>query len=520
MYFQACLYCLIVLYDVTSGFIFGDYHSAKGPTTALVQTSCGPVRGLFNGKAFAYRGIPYAVPPVRTRRWQPPEPLSHADGTCWPGTFDASQLKNQCVQRLGDIVEGTEDCLQLNVWTPTNLTSANLSVMVFIHGGSLQALNSDTQGYAPTEQLARDTNTVYVSMNYRLQAFGFMALDILSQNSKTNTSGNYGFMDQILALKWVQENIRNFGGDPNKVTLFGQSSGATSVMVLVTSPLAKGLFQKAWMLSASPLLTKTLADAAKDNMVFLNNTKCVNITCLQQMSAGDITQAVPWDEFPFWSMDDQVDLAVKGRFDGGMAIVDGTTAQELDFGGTLNTVVNQSSYEEYVGRKLGTFGTNIAKMALRLYPLGTESVRYQVTSMVTDVRAGCGNDVMALWAAANTKSPVYRYVVTSVPSSPVALFGTPPATLLAFHAWDTYAFFGTMQEIMEHPSSNDLMFEANIRREIMSFIETGRPYSNDWLPFPESVALLSDDTSVTSAYHAYQCDFWMQNGFFDYSWVN
>ncbi|XP_069132142.1 para-nitrobenzyl esterase-like [Argopecten irradians] len=537
-------FCGILLHDVTQGFLFGVEQSINVPRAVLAQTTCGPVRGVFDGNAFAYRGIPYAVPPVGTKRWQPPEPLSHESGTCWPGTFDASVLKSECVQRLGDNVIGTEDCLHLNVWTPTNMTSANLSVMVYIHGGYLLSFNSDFPGYAPNEQLSRDTNTVYVSMNYRLQAFGFMALDILSQNSKTNTSGNYGFMDQILALKWVQENIRNFGGDPNKVTLFGQSSGGTSVLVLLASPLAKGLFQKAWMLSASPLLSKTIAEASIDNLVFLNNTKCSNITCLQNMFARDVSDAVPWDVYPFWAMADLLDLPIKGHFDGGLAIVDGfvlqetpfdawvngrgndvplivgTTAQETDFAIFPDKLVNKSTYEEYVLRNLGTFGTDIAKMALRLYPVGKESVRHQFTTMVSDVRTGCGNDVMALWAAVNTNSSVYRYVVTSQPSKPVRPFGIASDTSLSFHAWDSYAFFGTLPEIIAHPSSSDIMFEANIRREILSFVETGSPYSKGWLPFPGNVAILSDDTTIASGYHAYQCDFWMQNGFFDYSWVN
>lgn len=220
-YFLWCLFYAILQHDATHGFIFGGQQNTVTHTDAIAQASCGPVRGRYNGNGFSYKGIPYAVPPLRTRRWKPPQPLRREEGTCWPGTFDASTLKSMCVQRADDDltkVTGTEDCLHLNVWSPTNMTSSNLSVMVYIHGGSLQEGNSDEPTYAPNEELARDTNTVYVSMNYRLQAFGFMALDILSRDSKTNTSGNYGHMDQILALKWVKENIRNFGGDPNKVS--------------------------------------------------------------------------------------------------------------------------------------------------------------------------------------------------------------------------------------------------------------------------------------------------------------
>lgn len=182
--------------------------------------------------------------------------------------------------------------------------------------------------------------------------------------------------------------------------------------------------------------------------------------------------------------------------------------------------MNDSTYVKYVHTKLDTFGTDISKMALKMYPVGKESVRYQFTSMVSDVRVNCANDIMALYAAINTHSPVYRYVVTSQLSAPVSVFGSSPNMHYAFHALDSFAFFGTLQELMPHPSGSDIMFEANIRREILSFAKTGNPFSKEWSPFPDSVALLSDVSKVTSGYHSYQCDFWMKNGFFDYAWVN
>ena len=183
-----------------------------------VQTTCGPVAGIYNNSAYSFRGIPYAQPPVGNLRWKPPQPLSKQTGTCWNGTFIAQSYGNTCAQPDEEFwTVGHEDCLYLNVITPTLDPRARKPVMVWIHGGSLEALNGNWPLYSPTERLAADTDIVYVSFNYRLQAFGFMALKLLADDSPTGTSGNYGFMDMILALKWVQENILNFGGDPDQV---------------------------------------------------------------------------------------------------------------------------------------------------------------------------------------------------------------------------------------------------------------------------------------------------------------
>jgi len=199
----------------------GDDHSSSFTRVPIAQIFCGNVRGRFNGKAYSFRGIPYALPPTEERRWEAPEPLRKEH--CWTGEYKATEFENQCVQRLNSntsIIVGNEDCLYLNVWTPTLDKNANLPVFVYIHGGSLQQLNGNAPSYSPSEELANETNVVYVSMNYRLQAFGFLTLSILSEHSPTNTSGNYGFMDQMAALEWVKVNIQNFGGNPNLVCSF------------------------------------------------------------------------------------------------------------------------------------------------------------------------------------------------------------------------------------------------------------------------------------------------------------
>ena len=192
-------------------------------TNPTVKTECGPVLGVSTESGFSFRGIPYAEPPTGFLRWEPPLPISSKAKTCWSGTLNATAFGNTCVQyQMNDpsrTIIGSEDCLYLNVWTPTLNPDAKLNVMVWIHGGFLIEANANWPTYSPTEQLANETNTVYVGMNYRLHAFGFLALDILTKDSGTNSSGNYGFMDQIMALQWVQRNIAFFGGDPGRVSL-------------------------------------------------------------------------------------------------------------------------------------------------------------------------------------------------------------------------------------------------------------------------------------------------------------
>ena len=191
--------------------------------------------GVTKSGAHSFRGIPYASPPVGKLRWQPPNKLSHAHGTCWNGTFSADTYGSPCYQYATDtLFYGSEDCLFMNVYTPTLRTDANLPVMVWVHGGAYYAGYGNEDTYTPDEKMAADTNVVYVTHNYRLHTFGFMALQILADASPTNTSGNYAFMDTLVVLEWVRDNIRNFGGDPSQVPLWEGNVFLSFFFVLVT----------------------------------------------------------------------------------------------------------------------------------------------------------------------------------------------------------------------------------------------------------------------------------------------
>ena len=235
------------------------------PRTPLVETTTGSVQGQADGDLYTYFGIPYAAPPVDELRWKPPQPpapwtdvleTAVPQTPAFPGVPAVIPVP-KCPQTLtgGELAASflgpiDEDCLYLNVVTPKE--GSDLPVMVWIHGGGYSLGEGvQTDGGTSGTKLAEAENVVVVSMNYRLGPFGFLAHEALTEESENDTSGNYGLMDQVAALRWVRENIEAFGGDPDNITIFGESAGAFSVCALVTSSLAAGAFDKAIMQSGS-----------------------------------------------------------------------------------------------------------------------------------------------------------------------------------------------------------------------------------------------------------------------------
>jgi para-nitrobenzyl esterase len=207
----------------------------------IIELDSGPI--VRNSKGI-YRGIPYAAPPVGPLRWQPPQPV-----TPWTSPRSCAKFGPVCPQ-INCQGEMDEDCLYLNIWTPHPGHGPKLPVMVWIHGGAFVTGSGSDEIYDGAA-LARQ-GVVVVTFNYRLGVLGFLAHPLLSEESPHQVSGNYGLLDQVAALQWVQRNIAKFGGDPQKVTIFGQSAGAESVSLLLVNPLAQGLFQAA--IAQSPVM--------------------------------------------------------------------------------------------------------------------------------------------------------------------------------------------------------------------------------------------------------------------------
>ena len=264
----------------------GEGYNCETP----VNTAAGQVRGSIDkeGNTCLWKGIPYAAPPVGDLRWKAPAPAPP-----WNGVRDATRWGNACAQlsmyKFANHVPApySEDCLNLNVWRPKN--PGTFPVMVFIHGGGFVLGAAATPMYFG-DRLAANGNVIVVSINYRLDAFGFLALEELAREDPSRSTGNYGILDQIAALKWVRENIANFGGDPKNVTIFGQSAGGFSVCTLLAASPARGLFQRAIIESGGCEIAWPLEKGFETGRWAARELGCPagDLSCLRKKSTREI----------------------------------------------------------------------------------------------------------------------------------------------------------------------------------------------------------------------------------------
>src|SRR5215470_6982066 len=279
--------------------------ASAGLAVAQVRTESGVVEGTTSGDGSirVYKGVPYAAPPVGALRWQAPQPVAP-----WKGTRKAVTFGARCMQApvFPDMIfrdEPSEDCLYLNVWTPAKSKGA-LPVMVWIYGGGFQS-GSASEPRQDGERLA-GKGVVVVSMNYRVGVFGFFAHPELTRESPHHASGNYGLLDQVAALQWVQRNVAAFGGDPKSVTIFGESAGSLSVSDLMASPLSQGLFHRASgesgaFFAAGPQTTapKSLAASEEAGSKYAQTLGAESLAALRAKPAADFLAGGPRSSW-FW----------------------------------------------------------------------------------------------------------------------------------------------------------------------------------------------------------------------------
>ncbi len=261
----------------------GASVSSGGGSRPVVATAGGLLRGTTAAGTREFLGIPYAAPPVGNLRWQPPQPAAR-----WTGVRAATSFAPHCPQTASPfgVASTSEDCLYLNVYAPAGASWRNRPVMVWIHGGALVTGESDD--YNPAALVKQ--GVVVVSINYRLGALGFLADSSLASRPG-GPSGDYGLMDQQAALRWVQRNIRGFGGNPRNVTVFGESAGGLSTLSQLASPEARGLFQHAIVESGTYALTQaSLASAESAGAAFAAKVGCTTNTaaCLRSVPVATL----------------------------------------------------------------------------------------------------------------------------------------------------------------------------------------------------------------------------------------
>ncbi|OJT95476.1 MAG: hypothetical protein BGN82_05645 [Alphaproteobacteria bacterium 65-7] len=477
----------------------------------------------------AYLGIPFAAPPVRELRWKAPQPAKP-----WTGIYNADTKPSHCYIPLRATTlnhyfgerPSSEDCLYLNIWVPPGTRpDAKLPVVIWIHGGGFQegSINFDIYG----GQKMAQKGVIYMGIAYRVGIFGNMAHPELSQESGHNASGNWGLMDQIAGLKWVQRNIAAFGGDPANVTVLGQSAGALAVDALASSPLAKGLFAKIIGLSGS------YHGVAAPRIETLAENQANGVRLQQAMKARDIAQmrTIPADQIV------NIAAADKIRFSG--PTIDGyllpqtpeqayAQGKQMDVpllvgsvgndNGSRNAVTSARTVAEYQKAAADLFKADAAQF-LKLFPVKTDA---DVARQADTVARMTGFGIVARdWAKAATatgKAPAWVVQYTHPhPYAPgVVITDMDTATAGAYHNSDLPFWFGTLDEMNLYDKRRawtpaDYRLSGRMVDVVAAFAKTGNPATAD-APIPRynprrEQRLLFDDPITVETLNPAQVNF-------------
>ncbi|WP_010184874.1 carboxylesterase/lipase family protein [Sphingomonas sp. PAMC 26605] len=426
--------------------------AAQSDAPPVVAAPSGSVQGETKGDLHVFKGIPYARPPVGALRWRPTVPLPR-----WPGVRPATAFGAACVQPqggktvsvyTGDPMPVSEDCLTLNIWAPANAKTA--PVFLWIHGGALVTGSSREPAYDGAKLAER--GVIVVSINYRLGVLGYLAHPGLSAESPQHVSGNYGLLDQIAALHWVKANIGAFGGDASKVTIAGESAGGLSVMYLMTSPLAHGLFAQAivesgYMISM-PELRRSVYGAPSGEaagQMLAGGLQAADIGALRGMDAQALTNAAagmgygPWGTVDGVVLTEQmVDSFGKGH-QAPVPLLVGFNQGEIRSLRILapKPPANAAEYEKGIRDRYG----DLADAFLRLYPAA--DFKESILATTRDALYGWTAERMALKQTAIGQN-AYLYLFDH---------GYPAmddAGLHAFHASELPFVFGTYDRTTAH----------------------------------------------------------------------
>ncbi|UCF35988.1 MAG: carboxylesterase family protein [Acidobacteriota bacterium] len=442
----------------------------------IVETRYGRLQGAVNEDktVTSFKGIPFAAPPVGNLRWREPQPPA-----AWEGIRDATHFSASCMQagegqarlpwteEFMNQTEISEDCLFLNVWTPANSVSERLPVLAWIHGGGFREGSGSIDVY-DGEELARK-GIIVVTVNYRLGVLGFLSHPELTAESSHHASGNYGYMDQVAALRWIQENIVAFGGDPGRVTVSGQSAGALSVQALSVSPLAKGLFQRAILVSGARMSTMTRfvpRDLAEAKGVEFAQSKGVSdLAGLRALPAAElIADFRPNNDWSSivdgWFLPEAMDTILTKGQHSDVPTMAGLTAD--DRRPRLSTLAefHEQARTEYGDRTTGF---------LNLYPANSDEEAIQMASRAT---RDLGRIATAEWAEFRgnaSQAPAYTYFFSrAIPWPEHPEFG-------AFHTSDVVYWFNNLKMLDRPWLEADWNLADTASSYWVNFARTGDP---------------------------------------------
>ncbi len=502
-----------------------DPGTSVEPEVLTARTDCGVYKGSVDEGGAAFKGIPFAAPPTGGNRFRPPQPA-----TCQAPTevIAATQFAPLCTQldSFGHPT-GQEDCLYLNVWTPDDTFPAQPSrpVIVYVHGGGNLIGGTSMERFgAPVfdgARLATRGDAVVVSVAYRLGALGYLAHPALSEESPDAVSGNYGILDQIAALQWVQRNIDVFGGDPNQVAVVGQSAGASNVCVLIASPKASGLFQ-AGIIQSGACSQPDLATRITQGQSLVAAAGCAEPTsaaCLRSVSADAWAQAagsnsivgsglVSDDIGP--SVDGVVLIssplqAISAGNHNRVRMIVGATAAET--GSYTDPNMTQATYENLVRSRFGNRG---AADVLAVYPsTDYPSISAAWTALTTDFQFICPARRTARAAAGAQSQPVHLYVFRK------ALESARYESLGSFHGLELFYLFQQTDRINGYtPSPDDFALEDDMLSYWTKFAAGDALNGQNgitWPDYNQTLQLhldLTHPVSVESNLAEQRCDFW------------
>ncbi|WP_437684892.1 carboxylesterase/lipase family protein [Sorangium sp. So ce176] len=501
----------------------GGAGGSDEPASPLVQTDKGPVEGALVGSTRTFLGIPFAAPPLGELRWKPPAPHEG-----WTEALKATELGPACAQSMmltpGFDPSSSEDCLTVNVWTPERPASSSLPVLVWIYGGAFEVGSGGLPEY-DGQRLSETTGSVVVTFNYRLGPLGFLALPELKEEDPDHpATGNYGLEDQRAAFAWVKANIGAFGGDPGKVTVFGESAGGISICAHLVSPESQGLFQRAIIESGPCDVVVPEETAVAQGETLVEALGCSDapavLDCLREKSAEEVTTALPpaadiligdgprW--FPVidgWNLPDVPGkLLEAGTFEKVPTIL-GSNADEgtvfVAAGGT--TIADDAAFLAFAERLAPGRGEEVAAG----YPSDTYgSAQEAATAALGDYFFVCPTR-RAARAIAEAGVDTYLYHFTHAPED--SLFGD----LGAFHSAEIRYVFGTPGTLLPAPLTEE---ELDLSRAIGGYwsrhAESGDPNGGDAVAWPKYDAetdehLVLDMTiSAQSGLRTDLCDLW------------